>query len=257
MEAESRKGALILAHPYRAALFFWILFFLFNIMGGIIGFPLLGEPALLVTLAALVTAAGGLFMVWYLGWWQRAGYAFLGRITDLPLYLLPAAVAFLPLFEVTTPTSSGTVAIFVMLSLVVALAEETFFRGLILQSLRPAGVLPAVLVSSLLFALPHLLNSLGGMWDPVFTLVNTFAAFGIGIVFSALVLRTGSIWPPIVLHALINAIGFSVLGSLTVPPQSPEQLAATVVAGVVMAAYGLFLLRGLPREPVGAVPDDS
>ena len=257
MEAESRKGALILARPYRAALFFWILFFLFNVMGGIIGFPLLGEPALLVTLAALVTAAGGLFMVWYLGWWQRAGYAFLGRIADLPLYLLPAAVAFLPLFEVTTPTSSGTVAIFVILSLVVALAEETFFRGLILQSLRPAGVLPAVLVSSLLFALPHLLNSLGGMWDPVFTLVDTFAAFGIGIVFSALVLRTGTIWPPIVLHALINAIGFSVLGSLTVPPQSPEQLAATVVAGVVMAAYGLFLLRGLPREPVSAVPDDS
>jgi membrane protease YdiL (CAAX protease family) len=247
---ENRKGALILTHPYRAALFFWILFFLFTIMGGIIGFPLLGEPALMVTLASLVTAAGGLFMVWYLGWWQRAGYAFLGRIADLPLYLLPAAMAFFPLFEETAPTPSGTVAIFVILSIVVALAEETFFRGLILQSLRPAGVLAAVLVSSLLFALPHLLNSLGGIWDPVFTMVDTFAAFGIGIAFSALVLRTGTIWPPIVLHALINAIGLSVLGSLTVPPQSPEQLIATVVAGVVMAVYGLFLLRSLPREAV-------
>jgi membrane protease YdiL (CAAX protease family) len=247
---ESRKGALILAHPYRTALFFWILFFLFNIMGGIIGFPLLGEPALLVTLASLVTAAGGLFMIWYLGWWKRAGYAFLGRIADLPLYLLPAVMAFLPLFEEIAPTPQGTVAIFVILSIVVALAEETFFRGLILQSLRPAGVLPAVLVSSLLFALPHLLNSLGGIWDPVFTLVDTFAAFGIGIVFSALVLRTGTIWPPIVLHALINAIALSVLGSLTVPPQSPEQLAATVIAGGVMAVYGLFLLRSLPREAV-------
>jgi membrane protease YdiL (CAAX protease family) len=248
MEAESRKGALILAHPYRATLFFWILFFLFNIMGGIIGFPLLGEPALLVTLASLVTAAGGLFMVWYLGWWQRAGYVFLGRIADLPLYLLPAAMAFFPLFEETASTPSGTVALFVILSIVVALAEETFFRGLILQSLRPAGALVAVLVSSLLFALPHLLNTLGGIWDPVFTLVDTFAAFGIGIAFSALVLRTGTIWPPIVLHALINAIALSSLGSLTVPPQSPEQLAATIIAGVVLAAYGLFLLRGLPRE---------
>jgi membrane protease YdiL (CAAX protease family) len=81
-------------------------------------------------------------------------------------------------------------------------------------------------------------------------MVDTFAAFGIGIAFSALVLRTGTIWPPIVLHALINAIGLSVLGSLTVPPQSPEQLIATVVAGVVMAVYGLFLLRSLPREAV-------
>ena len=138
MKAESRRGALILAYPYRGALFFWILFFLFNIMGGIIGFPLLGEPALLVTLASLVTAAGGLFMVWYLGWWKRAGYAVLGRIADLPLYLLPAAMAFLPLFEESAPTPQATVAIFVILSIVVALAEETFFRGLILQSLRPA-----------------------------------------------------------------------------------------------------------------------
>jgi membrane protease YdiL (CAAX protease family) len=255
MEAESRKGAQILAHPYRAALFFWVLFFLFNIVGGILGFPLLGEPALLVTLASLVTAAGGLFMIWYLGWWQRAGYAVLGRIADLPLYLLPAAMAFLPLFEETAPTSQATVAILVTLSIVVALAEETFFRGLILQSLRPAGALVAVLLSSLLFALPHLLNALGGIWDPVFTLVDTFAAFGIGIVFAALVLRTGTIWPPIVLHALINAIALSSLGSLTVPPQSPEQLVATVIAGAVMAAYGLFLLRGLPREPA-AVPGD-
>jgi membrane protease YdiL (CAAX protease family) len=253
MEAESRRGVLILAHPYRSAIFFWILFFLFNIIGGIIGFPLLGEPALLVTLASLVTAAGGLFMVWYLGWWQRAGYAVLGHIADLPLYLLPAAMAFLPLFEETAPTLPGTVAIFVMLSIVVALAEETFFRGLILQSLRPAGPLVAVLLSSLLFALPHLLNSLGGIWDPVFTLVDTFAAFGIGIAFSALVLRTGTIWPPIVLHALINAIALSVLGSLTVPAQSPEQLAATLVAGLVLAAYGLFLLRGLLRKEAAGV----
>jgi hypothetical protein len=254
MEAETRRGALILAHPYRGALFFWILFFLFNIMGGIIGFPLLSEPALLVTLASLITAAGGLFMVWYLGWWQRAGYAVLGRIADLPLYLLPAAMAFLPLFEETAPALPGTVVVFVILSIVVALAEETFFRGLILQSLRPAGPLVAVLLSSLLFALPHLLNSLGGLWDPVFTLVDTFAAFGIGIAFSALVLRTGTIWPPIVLHALINAIALAVLGSLTVPPQSLEQLAGTIVAGVVMAAYGLFLLRGLPREKGSGTP---
>jgi membrane protease YdiL (CAAX protease family) len=257
MEGSSRRGEQILGHPYRSAVFFWILFFLLNVAGGIIGFPLLGVPALLVTLASLITAGGGLFMVWYLGWWQKAGYATLGRVADLPLFLLPAAMAFLPLLEVAEPTPGGTVILFILLSIVVALAEETFFRGLILQALRPAGVMTAVILSSLLFALPHLLNSVGGIWDPVFTLADTFAAFGIGIAFAALVLRTGSIWPPIVLHALINAIALSSLGSLTVPPQSPEQLAGTLVAGAVMAAYGLFLLRRVPQSVTVTSSDDS
>jgi membrane protease YdiL (CAAX protease family) len=250
MEPEEQRGlkAFIAGHPYRSAILFWILFFLLNVTGGLIGFPLLEQPALLVTVASLMVAAGGIIMVGYLGWWKKAGYARAGRLSDLPLYLLPAGMALLPLIDGIETTTAAAITVFAALSIVVALAEETFFRGLILQSLIPIGVLRAVILSALLFGLPHLLNTVGGIWDPLFTIVDTFAAFGIGIAFAALVIRTNTIWPPIFLHTLINFIALASLGSITVPAQSPAQLAATVAAGVVMAVYGLFLLRRVPEE---------
>jgi membrane protease YdiL (CAAX protease family) len=240
--------AYIAGHPYRSAILFWILFFLLNIIGGLIGFPLLDQPALLITVASFIVAAGGVLMIGYLGWWKKAGFARAGRFSDLPLYLLPAGMALLPLIEGIGSTTAEVIAEFAVLSIVVALAEETFFRGLILQALIPAGVTRAVIFSALLFGLPHLLNSLGGIWDPSFTLVDTVAAFGIGIAFAALVIRTRTIWPPIFLHALINFIALVSLGSITVPAQTPVQLAATAAAGVVMAIYGLLLLHRLPGQ---------
>jgi membrane protease YdiL (CAAX protease family) len=250
MEPGRRTGirAFIAGHPYRGAILFWILFFLLNIIGGLLAVPLLGQPAFLIIVASLIVAAGGVVIVWHLGWWKQAGYAGAGRLLDLPLYLLPAGMALLPLIDGIGTTTAATVAVFGILSIVVALAEETFFRGLILQALIPAGVLRAVMLSALLFGLPHLLNSVGGMWDPSFTLVDTVAAFGIGIAFAALVIRTRTIWPPVFLHALINFIALVSLGSITVPAQTPAQLATTAAAGVVMAVYGLFLLHRLPGQ---------
>jgi membrane protease YdiL (CAAX protease family) len=245
VEPEGRLGMAMFVskHPYQSAILFLILFVLFNIAGGLLGFPLLDQPELLITVASFITAAGGIIVLRYLGWWEKAGYASVGHISDIPLYILPAGMAFLPLLERTGTIEAQTITVFAGLSIVVAVAEETFFRGLILQALIPTGILRAVLLSSLLFGLLHLLNSVGGIWDPSFTLVDTFAAFGIGIVFSALVIRAGTIWPPIFLHALINFIALVTLGSISVPAQTPVQLAATAVAGLVMAVYGLLLLR--------------
>jgi membrane protease YdiL (CAAX protease family) len=240
--------AFIQTRPFRSAILFWILFFLLNILGGLLGISLLDRPVLLLTLASAVVAIGGVIIVLYLGWWGKAGFSSAGRLTDLPFYLLPAGIAFLPFVEGITVTDIQAVASFAVFSIVVAVAEETFFRGLILQSLLPKGVVTAVLLSALLFSIPHLLNAIGGIWDPFFTLVDTVAAFGIGITFAALVIRTRTIWPPIILHALINFAALISLGSITVPAQTPAQLAVTLAAGAVMAAYGLYLLRWGKRK---------
>jgi membrane protease YdiL (CAAX protease family) len=247
MAIEERAGmrAFVAGHPYRSAILFWILFFLLNIFGGLAGVSLLDRPVLLLTVASLIVAAGGIIVIVYIGWWGKAGFSSGGTWTDLPLYLLPAGIAFLPFAEGITATGLPAIAAFAAFSIIVAVAEETFFRGLILQSLVPAGILTAVLLSALLFGIPHLLNAVGGIWDPLFTLADTVAAFGIGITFAALVIRTGTIWPPIILHALINFAALISLGSLTVPVQTPTQLAITTAAGLVMAVYGLYLMRAV------------
>ena len=150
-------------------------------------------------------------------------------------------------------TAPVIILAFAALTLVVGFAEETYFRGLILTSLLPTGVIRAALISSFFFAAPHLLNNLGGTWDPAFTVVDSIAAFGLGITFVALRLRAGSIWPLVGIHTLFDFTSLVALGGVEVHAQSLQLLVSSVIVGMAFVAYGLFLLRGVknnvPEQP--------
>jgi uncharacterized protein len=235
-------------YPYRSALWFWLLFFLLNIPAGFIGLILTLNPLIMVILADTFVSIAGILLVLGLLWWKRSGYSTLGDRHDFILYLLPIGIALISVVEGITIPAPSMILLFIVFSLVVGFAEETFFRGLILPTLLPVGIWRAVLVSAILFAAPHLLNAVGGIWDPLFTVADSVAAFGIGIAFAALLIRTGSIWPLIGIHALVNFTALLSLGSLSIPAQSPGQLAVTIVVGVAMAVYGTYLIR--PGTPV-------
>lgn len=80
-------------------------------------------------------------------------------------------------------------------AVIAPIAEEAFFRGLILPGLIPRlGTVGAVIVSSALFAVAHLVPQV---------IIPTFA---LGILLAILRLRFGSLWPPILLHASFNAL---------------------------------------------------
>lgn len=77
--------------------------------------------------------------------------------------------------------------------------EELYFRGLLLGRIAPVlGSTAAVIATSGFFALAH--------FQP--------AAFpvilAIGAIFALLRLKTDSIWPPMVVHAINNAFAFSI-----------------------------------------------
>jgi len=230
-------------YPYLSALGF-LLFVIFVV----VGFGALNEVFLMGTLVQLGAgdlALGciGIFLVLYLGWWKKAGFATGIHHKDLPLFILPALFALSSLLDGIRVTAPAAVLGFALLTLIIGFAEETFFRGLIFTTLLPTGILRAVLLSSFIFAAPHFLNILGAQWDPYFTLVDSIAAFGIGVVFAALRLRTGSILPLIGLHALFDFCSLVSLGGIMVPPQSVQSLATSVIAGAVFVVYGFYLLR--------------
>lgn len=86
------------------------------------------------------------------------------------------------------------------------IAEETFFRGFAFAGLRRRLPLwAAAVISGILFGLPHYTgpDSVG--------VVPQLAVFG--IVLAWLYERTGSLWPPIFLHMVNNALAFSILVS--------------------------------------------
>ena len=116
--------------------------------------------------------------------------------------------------------------------------EETAFRGILLTRLLPRGPRTAVLLSSALFGSLHVANLfLGSPWQTVLLQV-TFAAMA-GTGYAAMRLRTGSLWPPIVLHALFD-LSFRVTA---IEAGTPFHSAIQMLHGVGWLIYAFVALR--------------
>ena len=73
--------------------------------------------------------------------------------------------------------------------------EELLFRKFILGKLSCLGMKGAIICSAVLFALPHIYSQgLGQM----------FYTFALGLVWGYITIKTGKLWPAIVLHSLSN-----------------------------------------------------
>ena len=72
------------------------------------------------------------------------------------------------------------------------------FRRLVLDRLSSLGFKGAVIVSAVLFALPHLYSQ--GIAQVPYT-------FAIGLVLAWITVKTGKLWPAVLLHSLSNIYG--------------------------------------------------
>ena len=93
--------------------------------------------------------------------------------------------------------------IFVTSALVPALAEEFFFRGYVLSAFRNRiAPLRAVLYSALIFGLVHVING------SVLSLERFFPTTLLGLALGFVAIRTHSLWPGVLLHAVHNGLLF-------------------------------------------------
>ena len=74
--------------------------------------------------------------------------------------------------------------------------EELLFRKFMLKRLSTLGTKGAIICSAVLFALPHLYSQ---------GLAQMFYTFALGLVWAYITVRTGRLWPAVVLHSLSNA----------------------------------------------------
>ena len=246
-------GHFTTAHPYLTAAGFLAIVVCVVLGVGAANEILLTGPLVQVALVDLVLACAGILVLLYLSWWEKAGYRSWIRKRDLLLFIPPVAIALVPFANGIPATAPLTIVAFAALTLLVGFAEELWFRGLILSSLLPVGIVRATAISAVCFALPHLLNVLGGTWDPAFTVVDTVAAFGLGFTFAALRVRTGSIWPLVGVHALFDFTSIVAIGGVVVHGQSLPLMVTSVIVGAAFVAYGLFLLQ----DRKGPVPVQS
>jgi membrane protease YdiL (CAAX protease family) len=132
---------------------------------------------------------------------------------------------------------SSTALFFVAVLVCVAapIAEELFFRGFCFTALRRwIGLVPGAIATGAIFGLIH-----AGSADAVFLV--PLAVFG--ALLCALYYRTGSLLPPMVLHALNNALALGVSQSWEVL----EVIALMLGASAVVVAIVLPFARRAPQ----------
>jgi membrane protease YdiL (CAAX protease family) len=192
----------------------------------------------------------------YFGWsdlgFRRSPPGQFLRLMWFPILML------LPLFAMAYaigPPPLRAVGFLALNTFLIALSEEWMFRGILFRAiLARHRVWPALLLTSAIFGSMHVLNSFS-YGDLSQSSVQAVAASMTGLLLGALLIRTGSIWPPIVMHMLWN------FGLLLVTfeaaqyqqEQQPATLQAVLVAiAVVMPnlLYGLFLLRKVRNAPL-------
>jgi membrane protease YdiL (CAAX protease family) len=130
--------------------------------------------------------------------WRPLGRKWI-PIGFLLLYLVGLRLFFVPFGHVTFDKVLD-VTIFVA---GVGLVEESIFRGWLFVKLERISERTALIVSSFIFGLLHLINLLS---DLQFRAVigQASAAMSMGFLFASVMLYTGTIWVPIFLHALMD-----------------------------------------------------
>lgn len=129
--------------------------------------------------------------------------------------------------------------------------EEAVYRGigcsyLMRQWPDEKGILRTMLITSVIFALVHAVNLLAGAPLGI-TIVQIVNAMGLGMFLCAVFLRSGSLWPGIIIHTFFDAIAFMDTSSLTtngtfksdVTVSSAMDLVgfAFIIAAVAVALY--------------------
>lgn len=157
----------------------------------------------------------------------------------------------------------GLLVLFCLTWISTGILEETMVRGVALRVFlhnwggTRRGIYRAVLVSSLLFGLCHLVNLIMGRSTLLANLTQvTFATF-FGVFFAACVLRNQSIWPAVLTHALFDGlanlpeISFnSTFGAVSTT--TPNDALVSILATLPLLLYGLWILRKVKPDESAA-----
>ena len=147
-------------------------------------------------------------------------------------------------FGVALRDAAAQTALHLAVMLLIGILEELLFRGLLYRALEQKSETAAIVVSSLVFGLLHLLNLTGGTAQPLVLLQTAFAT-ALGFVFALILARGKSLIPCIAAHCAINITAvFTDQTVLTLPRCAAVNGSMTGIA----ALYFLFLFLTADRQ---------
>lgn len=149
--------------------------------------------------------------------------------------------------------SDGEKILFVLAMIMVGVAEELMFRGVLLNGCLDffgeasvSSIKKAIIISSSIFGAFHIFNVLIGA-SLTGSIVQAINAIAIGIILGAVYVRSGkNIWPCIVLHGFHDLGSFMQSGMLTgngIKDAVSGYDVSVIRSVIVFFLVGLFLMR--------------
>lgn len=144
------------------------------------------------------------------------------------------------------------VVLFIVLNtFLVGASEEIMFRGILFRAFEQTMSLwSAILLTSFLFGAVHALNVfITGELGPA--VMQSIAAGMSGLVFLAIVLRTGSLWTAIIYHFLWDCLLLLVSSMVTEVASDNSDSSAIygpILLNVPNAIFAIVLLRNVAKE---------
>lgn len=212
---------------------------------------LFGDPLSVFVGVALPVIVGAVILFAFaasVGWLPRPLFARQPIRGSWWMWLAPILVGLVILLRVLgidwASYSVGVIAVTFLAGAFVGVSEELLTRGIAVTLLRRHGYNEWVVavLSSLLFALLHLSNFIGGQ-SPVVVFSTVGFAFGFGMMMYLTLRATGSLIWPIILHALTDPTTFLATGGIDVPGTNTSPFLA--IAGLSTIVFLLFALIAL------------
>lgn len=231
-------------HPYRfvaimeaMVVVVYLLAGTFAYFFGLTNMTLYGLANLGLTLIVIV-------LLTRLKWWETVGFTPLRQRGDLLYFLIPLIPAILNLIPGAQIESFAQISAVFAVTLAVAFAEETIFRGLMLQAIKPLGHWRAAIITALLFGLTHAMNALTGK-NILESAMQIGYATAIGFAYAALALKKNALWLLILSHFLTDFIFFLQKPGFVTP--SSWQFFLVISLTITFTAYGIFMMRQKSR----------
>jgi membrane protease YdiL (CAAX protease family) len=187
----------------------------------------------------LVLAAVALGLLARVAWWAQlvVQISFGITVNDDPQALAG------PVFTWNCPPPPSLFLGLIVMAVLIPIMEETVHRGLLMSAFVHNGVLPAILISSLIFTAFHPPSSYGFV-------------FLMGILFGIQFRVTGALWATMITHATYNGlIQFDwrcLQGRWNPPPENLPLLIPGVTALLALALASLGIVALLRYQWAGA-----
>ena len=129
-------------------------------------------------------------------------------------------------------------------ALFIGVDEELFSRGFIYACLEGYGVLVATVISSIHFGLLHLGNVIWGGQSLSYTLAQIMSSSAFGYLAVGLMLYTGNIWVPILLHGLSDSpMQFESATQYTKVVTGHADWTGTIINALIYVLIGWLLIN--------------